>query len=134
MTRQQNRSFEVCFSVAFDEPDQGLTRIIYVRTIGFSDDKPPKIHVDLFIDLFELTIETFSSKPTKGIRTVHRLITYNASCFDDQVLSPETMTEVTFHPNIAPGSRHALATAYLKKTKTFAQIKDMSQGGAFPAH
>lgn len=74
MTRQQNRSFEVCFSVAFDEPDQGLTRIIYVRTIGFSDDKPPKIHVDLFIDLFELTIETFSSKPTKGIRTVHRLI------------------------------------------------------------
>jgi|TARA_B110000914_G_scaffold21480_1_gene16122 hypothetical protein len=71
MTRQQNRSFEVCFSVAFD----------------------------------------------------------------DKVLRPETMTEVTFHPNIAPGSRHALATAYLsKKTKTFAQIKDMSQGGTFPAH
>jgi hypothetical protein len=51
MTRQQNRSFEVCFSVAFD----------------------------------------------------------------DKVLRPETMTEVTFHPNIAPGSRHALATAYLSK-------------------
>lgn len=130
MAREKDRSFEVYFSVAFADSDQEMTRIIYVRMIAFSDDEPPKIHVDPFIDLFDRTIESFASKPSKGTKTVHSLITYNAYCFDNDVPRSSTMAKVTFYPNIAPGSRNALATAYLRKNSiTFAQLKEMGSGG-----
>lgn len=130
LSREKNRSFEVYFSVAFDEPDQESSRILYIRTISFSEDEPPKIHVDPFIDLFERTIVEFAKEPVKGTKTVHSLISYNAFCYDDHIPRSETMAKVTFYPNTSPGARHALASAYLSKTsKTFAELRQMGQGG-----
>ena len=124
--RETDRSFEVFFSVAFDDGKSDRSRIVLVKTITYSEEEAPKIHTDPFIDLYEESVGSFYEQKTKGTATFHSLVEYSAYTYDD-IPKAMKMAKVTFYTNLARIS-DPIATAYLsKESKAFKQLKKLAQ-------
>ncbi|MFT6241143.1 MAG: hypothetical protein ACJAQT_003238 [Akkermansiaceae bacterium] len=124
--RETDRSFEVFFSVAFDDGKSDRSRIVLVKTITYSEEEAPKIHTDPFIDLYEESVGSFYEQKTEGTATFHSLVEYSAYTYDD-IPKAIKMAKVTFYTNLARISA-PIATAYLsKESKAFKQLKKLAQ-------
>lgn len=126
--READRSFEIFFSVAFDQADSDRSRIVLVRTITYSEDEAVKIHTDPFIDLFEESVGRFYDQKTEGTATFHSLVKYSAYTYDD-IPKPSKMAEVSFYTSQAQ-TDSSIATAYLsKESKAFKQLAKLAKAG-----
>ncbi len=124
--RDGDRSFEVFFSVPFEQTEGDRSRIVLLRTVSYSEEDAPKIHTDPFLDLYEEPIKAFHSEKKEGTGTFSSIVEFSAYCFDD-IPKAATMAKVTFYTNIAASAK-PIATAYLsKESEPFKQLSKMAK-------
>ncbi len=124
--REEDRSFEVFFSVAFDQADQERSKIVLIRTITYSEEDSPKIHTDPFLDLYEEPIRDFYEKKKSGTGTFNSIVEFSAFCFDD-IPKASSMAKVTFYTFISASAK-PIATGYLsKESQAFKELSKKSK-------
>jgi hypothetical protein len=132
--RKDDRSIAVYFSLPFETPAGDRSRISLVWMITYSEDEPPLVHVDPFIDLYESLPAAFASTPVAGTQPFHVVIEASAYCFDD-IPRAEGKAKITIYENIARNSP-AITTAYLlRDSDTSKKIQEHANPGIkIPLH
>lgn len=121
-----DRSFEVFFSVAFEQEDDDSPKIVLIRAVTYSQEDSPKIQIDSFLDLYEQPIQAFHDKQKEGTATFRSVVEYSAFCYDD-IPKSSSMAKVTFFTNISATAK-PIASAYLsKESQAFKKLSEMER-------
>lgn len=120
--------FQVTLAAPEGAPPQEH-RSIFVRMVSFSEDEPPRVHTDPFIDIYDNLPAVFSQNPEASPLTLRTIVEISTLCFDDSVPNQHKKGVITFLPNINR-AKNTLSKAYLgKETELFQRLKKQLEPG-----
>lgn len=125
-------TLETYFQVTLAAPEGAPLhehRSIFVRMVSFSEDEPPRVHTDPFIDIYDNLPTVFAQNPEASPLTLRTVVEVSTLCFDDSVPNQHKKGVITFLPNVQR-VKNTLLKAYLgKETELFQRLKKQLEPG-----